>query len=146
MILPDTIHQQIVQLSQEGDALAEAGEHRRAARKYAEAFRLLPEPKTDWEAGTWLLTAIGDVFFISGDYEQARPALTNAMHFPEAIGNPFVHLRLGQVQLELGNRDRAADELAWAYMGAGAEIFANEDPKYFAFLKTVLQPPADGQW
>jgi hypothetical protein len=61
------------------------------------------------------------------------------MRCPEAIGNPFIHLRLGQTQFELGNKDRAADELMRAYMGAGAEIFAEEAPKYLEFLGTVAE-------
>lgn len=56
------------------------------------------------------------------------------MHCPGAIGNPFIHLRLGQAQLELGNTDRAADELMRAYMGGGLEIFAMEDERYLDFL------------
>jgi hypothetical protein len=28
----------------------------------------------------------------------------------------------------------------------GAEILAEDDPKYFEFLKTRLKPPASGQW
>jgi hypothetical protein len=43
----------------------------------------------------------------------------------------FLHLRLG------------ADELARAYMGAGADIFDGAG-KYFAFLKSRLQAPPDG--
>ena len=61
-----------------------------------------------------------------------------------AIGNPFLHLRLGQCHFELGNLDGAADELARAYMSAGDEIFVGAD-KYFAFLKTRLEAPP-GEW
>lgn len=60
--------------------------------------------------------------------------------------NPFLHLRLGQAQLELKNEVRAAEELCRAYMGAGKEIFAKEDPKYFDFLKTKISPPSSGLW
>lgn len=67
------------------------------------------------------------------------------MHCPGAIGNPFLHLRLGQCQLELGNNDQAADELTRAYMAEGTTIFQDEDPKYLAFLKTQLKPPI-GDW
>ena len=146
MALPDAIHEKVTLLSAEGDRLAEAGDHREAIERYIEALALLPEPKTDWEACTWLLTAIGDVNFRAGNHAQARAALTDAMHCPGAIGNPFIHLRLGQAQFELGDMPRANDELARAYMGAGKDIFTDEDPKYFAHLKTVLQPPADGEW
>lgn len=57
------------------------------------------------------------------------------MTCPDAIGNPFLHLRLGQALYERGETDRAADELMRAYMGAGDEIFGNDEPKYFVFLK-----------
>jgi tetratricopeptide (TPR) repeat protein len=146
MELPDSVHEQITQLSKEGDVLAEQGHYREAVDKYLQAFELLPEPRADWEACTWLLAAIGDSNFKSKNYEHARAALSDAMHCPGAIGNPFIHLRLGQAQFELGNMQRANDELARAYMGAGKEIFADEDPKYFAHLKTVLRPPANGEW
>jgi tetratricopeptide (TPR) repeat protein len=146
MTLPEDLDQQVTVLSEAGNALAESGEFTQAIGKYVAALELLPEPVNDWEAATWLLAAIGDAHFLSGNHEHARRALSDAMHCPGAIGNPFLHLRLGQAQMELGNTDRAADELARAYMGAGAEIFGDEDPKYFAFLKTVLQPPPDGQW
>ena len=81
--------------------------------------------------------AIGDANFESRNYEHAKAALSDAMHCPGAIGDPFIHLRLGQCQFELGNLPRANDELARAYMGGGKEIFDAEDPKYFSHLKTV---------
>jgi len=146
MELPDALHNKITQLSKEGDDFAEHGRYREAVEKYLQAFESLPEPKTDWEACTWLLVAIGDANFKGKHYEHAKAALSDAMHCPGAIGNPFIHLRLGQSQFELGNMERANDELVRAYMGAGKEIFMNEDPKYFTHLKTVLRPPANGEW
>jgi len=65
---------------------------------------------------------------------------------PGGLGNPFIHLRLGQCALEEGHLDEAAEHLARAYMLEGAEILAEDDPKYFEFLKTRLKPPASGQW
>ncbi|MDH5178089.1 MAG: hypothetical protein OEZ39_16410 [Gammaproteobacteria bacterium] len=146
MQLPDEVHRTIEELSIEGNTLADNGQFREATEKFIAALDLLPEPLEQWEASTWLLTAIGDMCFMQGNYDYAKNALSDAMHCPKAIGNPFIHLRLGQSQFELGNRERAADELARAYMGAGIEIFDTEDPKYFEFLKTVLKPPADGNW
>lgn len=146
MELSDQVHERVQALSAQGDASAEQGRYREAVDRYVEALGLLPEPITDWEAATWLLAAIGDAHFLAGEYEHARAALADAMHCPDAIGNPFLHLRLGQSQFELGNLERADDELTRAYMGGGPDIFEHEDPKYFAHLKTVLNPPADGDW
>jgi tetratricopeptide (TPR) repeat protein len=142
--LPDAVYDKITALSEAGNALAEEGKYRDALSKYVEALELLPEPITNWEACTWLLAAVGDTNFLSGNYEQARAALSDAMRCPNAIGNPFIHMRLGQSQFELGNMDRAADELARAYLQEGLAIFEDEDPKYVAFIKSKLKPPPGG--
>jgi tetratricopeptide (TPR) repeat protein len=141
--LPDHIHEQIKSLCESGDALAGRGEYAAALAQYWAAWDLLPEPLTNWGAATWILAAIGDANFLSGDYAAGRDNLSTAMHCPDAIGNPFLHLRLGQCQFELGNLERASDELTRAYMGAGDEIFQGAE-KYFDFLKTRLKPPSGG--
>ena len=69
------------------------------------------------------------------------------MACPEGFGNPFLHLRLGQTEFELGNHDQAANELTRAYGPDGAWIFESEDPKYFEFLKTRIREPLGGwEW
>ena len=128
--------QHITTLSERGNALADAGRYEDAHELFAEAWGLLPPPQSQWEAATWLLAAIGDVCLLKGELDEAREALQLAMHCPDGLGNPFLHLRLGQVQFDLGEEDRAADELMRAFMGAGEDIFADENPKYLAFLRT----------
>lgn len=136
--LTNDVHESIKALCQAGDSLADDGNYSAALEKYWEAWDLLPEPQTKWEAATWILTAIGDANFRSGDFVAGRDNLATAMHCPGGIGNPFLHLRLGQCQFELGNVERAADELTRAHIGGGPEIFAKAD-KYLAFLKTRIE-------
>jgi len=134
--LPDSVHAEIQRLSALGDDHAGARRYPEALENYWAAWNLLPEPKIEWEAATWILAAVGDANFLGGDYQAGRDNLARAMHGPGAIGNPFLHLRLGQCHVELGDLDRAADELTRAYMGSGPEIFAEQDPKYLSFLQT----------
>lgn len=143
--LDDRTHEEIKDLCAQGDQQAQSGEYPAALRLYWKAWDLLPEPKAHWDAATWILAAIGDANFLGGDFQAGRDNLSNAMHCPNAIGNPFLHLRLGQCQFELGDDNRAADELTRALMGGGEEVFEREDPKYFAFLKTKLKPPPGGR-
>ena len=119
--LPGDIHRKIVELSRQGDALADKGDYREAVEKFVEALELLPEPRTEWEAATWLLGTISDVSFQFGAYEHAARAMADAMHCPGAIGNPFLHLRLGQCRFELGDTKRAADKLTRAYAIEGRD-------------------------
>jgi hypothetical protein len=134
--LPDSTHEEIKRLCATGDEQAERQSYSDALASYWAAWDLLPQPKTQWEAATWILVAIGDANFLNADYAAGRDNLSNAMHCPGAIGNPFIHFRLGQCQFELGNLDRAADEFMRAYMGAGREIFDENDQKYLHFLSS----------
>lgn len=67
--------------------------------------------------------------------------MTRVMLCPNALDNPFVWLRRGQVYFELGNLDQAADSLASAFMLGGAEIFEVEAPKYWEFISPKLRLP-----
>lgn len=96
---------------------------------------LLPEPKNHWDASTWILAAISDACFLAGYRTSAREALDYVMTCPGAVGNPFLHLRRGQVLFDLKEFDAAADELIRAYAGAGKEIYFREDEKHLDFLK-----------
>jgi tetratricopeptide (TPR) repeat protein len=138
--LDDVTHGRVESLSSEGNALVEAGDLAGALKMYGRALKLLPEPTHRWEAATWLFTALGDVLFLERKYRQAKDALNEAMRCPNAIGNPFIHLRLGQANYELKEIDCAKDELARAYIGGGDELFEGEDPKYKLFIKEILRP------
>ncbi|WP_414831735.1 tetratricopeptide repeat protein [Afifella sp. YEN Y35] len=133
--LDEALHRRIVALSRRGDEFAEAGRFASALTAYDEAVALLPEPKSEWSAWTWLQAARGDAFFLEGDWPACRDAFRKAVAGPDGLGNPFIHLRLGECALELGDEDRAKDDLMRAYMGGGSEIFEDDDPKYLAFLR-----------
>ncbi|MEL6738316.1 MAG: tetratricopeptide repeat protein [Pseudomonadota bacterium] len=134
--LDDHTYAEIARLTDQGQALFDAGKLDEARKLFMQAWMLLPEPQSEWPATTWLAAAIGDIDFLESRYADARQTLQFAMLCPGGLGNPFLHLRLGQSHYELGELDRAADELMRAYMVAGEEIFAAEDPKYRAFLAT----------
>ena len=145
MELDDAIYQEIKTLSETGNALFQMGQYWAACEQFVEALNRLPEPITDWAAATWLLAAIADANFQMSEFEYARNALYDAMACPDAVGNPFIHLRLGQCEFELNNLDRAQDELTRAYRGAGKELFAGEHPKYWAYVTTFLKLPEHEQ-
>lgn len=142
--LSDELHSQIKQRCEQANTLLDNGQPRPALEELWAAWDLLPEPKTQWEAATFILGSIGDTNFLVGDFEAGRDNLQSAMHCPDAIGNAFLHFRLGQCEFELGDHDNAAQELARAYMAAGVEVFKGDDPKYYAYLQKRLEPPPNG--
>jgi tetratricopeptide (TPR) repeat protein len=144
--LDAAIHEKLQALCAKGDRLASDAKYDEAIALYNQAWKLIPEPRTDWNASTWVLSAIGDASFLGGYYTSAIEALEYAMRCPDAVGNPFLHLRLGQCYFEKGTLGPAADQLARAYMAEGRRIFESDDAKYFEFLKTRIKPPASGIW
>ncbi len=132
--LSDNILSQIEKRCKVGDDFVENGNYTKALLEYQHVLELIPDPKTDWEATTWVLAAMGDAYFLNNDFQAGVREFSNAMHCPNAIGNPFLHMRLGQCQFELGHLDKAADELTRAYAIEGEQIFEDENPKYFEFL------------
>ncbi|RZU38477.1 tetratricopeptide repeat protein [Fluviicoccus keumensis] len=137
--LPDDIHKEITSLCKNGDELAKEGKLEEAKKSYVDALRLLPQEHREWEAATWIYVAIGDIHFSLGNNERAFKCFYNAVQCPKGLGNPYIHLRLGQLYFEQGNLDKAADELTRAYMGGGMDIFMEDDPKYLEFLETRIE-------
>ena len=133
--LSAALQQAVDQLCAEGDALADLARYPDALALYWQAWDLLPEPQIACEAATWILAAVGDANFLGRDYEAGRDNLSTVMHCPGGIGIPFLHMRLGQCQYELGDHASAADELLRAFVGGGEELFEEEDPKYQDFLE-----------
>ena len=144
--LSGSLHNRIKELSAEGDSLAESAIYEKAIEKYNEAWNLVPEPKSEWEASTWLLVAIADACFFAGYYTSGIEALQYSLICPEGENNPFIFMRLGQCQFEKNEYFLATENLCRAYMLQGKEIFASESPKYFEFLKTKIQSLASGEW
>ena len=92
--LGDEVFDKIEVLCDKGDAYLEREKYRSALQKYWKAFNLLPEPQTQYPAGTWLLTVIGDVNFIVKNYKEGVKNLSAAKKFPEGNGNPFIHFSI----------------------------------------------------
>ena len=106
-----------------GDELVNRQSYGEALGKYQEAWALLPEPKENWDAALWIKSGLGDAHFFKRKYLLAAGAFDEAATKLGGLGNPFVHLRLGECHYELGDLKAAADELTRAYVGAGREIF-----------------------
>jgi tetratricopeptide (TPR) repeat protein len=133
--LDDAVHQQITYLSERGNALMEDGAPARAVEMFERALDLVPEPKTDWEAATWLNASVGDALFAQRQFAAARDRFLDALNCPGGPTNPFIQLRLGECCHELGDLPRARQHLMRAYMLAGLEIFASEPRKYYDLIR-----------
>ncbi len=134
MRLPAELEAQIIEHCKRGDALVAAGNVDTALLAYEQAFDLLPEPRETWKASTWVYIALGDAFWLAGEYDSAREALTRCLRCPEGAATPYPLLRLGQAEFELGETAAAREHLAAAVALGGVDVLVDEDPKYAALL------------
>lgn len=130
MSLDPTLIRKIKALCAEGYRLYDQQAYKDALRLFYKAWTLFPKPQTDNPEAGWVLTAIGDSYFRSGQWEQGRESLASALRCPHMAGNPFIHLRLGQCLYELDKREVAIEHLELAYLNGGSKLFQNEAPKY----------------
>jgi tetratricopeptide (TPR) repeat protein len=136
MELQGTLANKIDDLAERGNVLLDSHrDWRGAIAAWEEALDLLPEPKSQWEAWTWLNASIGDAARSGGDLNQARTALFDAVSGPDGQSNPFVLLRLGQTLVDLGDADRGVDYLLRAYMIDGENVFKSDGTFYLNLLR-----------
>ena len=138
--LNSQLHKKITELCHDGDELVKSHDEIGALRKYHEAWKLLPEPKEDWEAATWVLSAIGDTHFMLGDHKNAIAALSNALQCPDALGNPFIHLQLREYIMRMGEKVKGRMKLARAYMAGGKEILVPKIQNIWCFFNHYKPP------
>ncbi|MGN6645913.1 MAG: tetratricopeptide repeat protein [Cytophaga sp.] len=136
--LSDVILDRIDAICEEADLLFEEGKSEEAIAKYQEALTLLPEPIEEYEPSAWLISSIGDVYFFDEEYEKAVAQFEHAMSCIDSEDNPYLLLRAGQCYFELNQMQEAEDVLHEAYLIEGEEIFEEEEPKYWEFLKSKI--------
>jgi hypothetical protein len=138
--LPAEIAAQVLACAESGKDAFEDEDWAGAYAAFRDGLALLPAPRERWNAAGWLLVAMGEASYRAGDFAAAFPPFRDAVRCPGGLGNPFLHLRLGQCRYELDD-PRALDELARAFMGGGFGIFVDEDPVYWEVVEAHLELP-----
>lgn len=136
--LPDELIEQIDELAEEGNRLFDEDSIEKAIEVWQKGLSLIPEPQHCYSQAAWFEVAIGDGYFVLKDYVNAERYLCLAKNNIDffGYGNPFVMLRYGQVMLELNQLEKAKEYLLRAYgLDEDGDLFSEDDPKYFAFLK-----------
>jgi tetratricopeptide (TPR) repeat protein len=134
--LDNSIYEKIKYFSKNGDIFQNNKDFENAIKMYKQALELIPEPKTSWEASTWIKTAIGETYFFMKNYEAAEQSLVEAVKCPGGKENPFIHLRLGQTYFELAKFKEAKKELTSAYiLDPYSSLFEGEDLKYYNLIR-----------
>lgn len=136
------IHDRIDQYCEQGNELFDENKYLDAIAVWQKAFDAIPDLDEGWSEALWLKVSIGDSYYMIDEYEKSLDAFLDALNYPEAIDNPFIHFRIGQCYYELGDKDYSKNSLLKAYMLAGKEIFDEHEEEgefYYKFLSSSVQ-------
>lgn len=128
--LDEAIARQLDEKVREGNELLDAGHAEAALASFQAGLDLLPEPKSDWVASAWLYASVANIHFEAGRWQEARDNFAVAKQSSSGLSNPFISLRLGQAEYELGNMGEAAHHLLYAQMRGPSGLLEDQDQKY----------------
>lgn len=114
--------------------------------KLMKIYESLTDDQKRTRAGRYVIIHIAEVCFSERLIEDAIDNFNFAMKFKDSVGNPFLHLRLGQLNYLIQNKEKMYDDLSRALIMGGEGIFKDEDPKLIEMVKGVLKEPADCSW
>ena len=127
---------QVVELCNKAVEAQEEERFHASNRDLQQVYELLPEPKSEWKAYTWLLSSMADNHFEQKEYVAAFKKLEEVFIIDdESINNAYLCLRRGQCALELGHETLAKQLLSRAFELEGKELFDDEHSKYLKLAK-----------
>ncbi len=136
--LAEEILNEVSQLKVKGEKEFEKKQFDKAKDFFFEALNLIHEPIQHYSEATKLLVAIGDCYFHMNKFEECYSFFSRAIQGVDGFGDPFIHLRIGQMYYEREEYDKSSLELRRAYLLGGKEMFDNEDLKYYTSIEKEL--------
>lgn len=135
--VPPIDRNHIKQLCGEAYKAYDQQDHKGALRVFYQAWLKLPKPQNDHLESSWVLTGIGDCYFKLRQFQQAIEALNSALHCPSGDKSAFIHLRLGQCLLDIGETGSARRSLFKAFTLGGPQAFSQEASKYLESINDL---------
>ena len=130
-------------ICEHADMLVKMKEYSFAISKYFEALSLIPDPKREYKAATWIYTSIGETYWKLRDYHNAGAQFFNALTSVGGDQSARLNLRVGECLYECGDDTHYPEYLCKAYMLDGEHAFEEEDPKYFEAIRYEVEGAPD---
>ena len=127
---------QVVELCNKAVEAQEEERFHASNRDLQKVYELLPEPKAEWKAYSWLLSSMADNHFEQDEYQTAFEKFEEVFTLDAgSIENGYLCLRRGQCALELEQDELAKQLLSRAFELEGKELFEDEHSKYLKLAK-----------
>lgn len=129
--LEPELKQQVVELCEKGMEQADIERYEASNRTFNKVKALIPEPKQEWKAYSWLLASMADNYFELKQHAEALGLINEVIELDEQYrDNGYVRMRRGQCLCELEGDKAGIEDLKLAYSLGGDELFEDEYAKY----------------
>jgi hypothetical protein len=134
--LESELKAQVVELCNKAVEAQEEERFHASNRDLQKVYDLLPEPKNEWKAYSWLISIMADNHFEQEEYIASFEKLEEVFTLDaESTENAYLCLRRGQCALELEHDELAKQFLTRAFELEGKELFEDEHSKYLKLAK-----------
>lgn len=136
--LSDSTYEIITQLVDEAENDCRRNDFRSSISKYKKAARLLPKPRYEWEAYSWLMCGIGLNYVEIENWQEAFKFLNYSLLSSDEMVDASVWFHTGQALYKMGRFDESKDYLIKAFI-LNKGVFDKHDPEYKAFIVEDLR-------
>lgn len=110
--LSDNIYELITQLIDEGKEHCENDEYQSSTDKYKKAIRLLPNPRYEWEAFSWLTSSIGLNYMKLENWEDSFKFLNYSLLTSTETNDPLIWFSAGKALHKMNRQDESKNFLS----------------------------------
>jgi tetratricopeptide (TPR) repeat protein len=145
--LPPEIAEPYAAVQKMGGEFRVNGDMVRAEECFLQAWALLPEPKSGWSESMSKATGLAIFFLNTSQREKARAWIPNVIAVDPDNFFGFVHLLVGRIHYECGNKEEAIRWFQNVYDTHGRTAFREENRKYLDLIqvkKSERTKPAAG--
>lgn len=138
--LDEPLKSEVVELCHMAVEAQDEERYHASNRDLGKVLELLPEPKSDWKAYSWLLSNLADNHFEQDEFAEALERFNEVFEFDSnSNDNAYLCLRRGQCALESENEELAGMMLTRALELEGKELFEDEHSKFLKFAKQASE-------
>ena len=105
--LPSRVAAKVGSLCDLADAAFVEGRLMEAAERYVSAWKLLPEPREQWESGREIVKCVAEACLVAGDVEAAEEAIAHAKKHKGADDDESLAALVKRVSAAAAGRSRA---------------------------------------
>ena len=144
--LSNDLETRVMALVSRGEEELDSGNGKSGRKTLRDAYRLLPEPRGQWDIAFGILMMVAAADLDAGEPQSAVAVLAEAADDMDNLVPPITNVLYGRARYDMGDKNGALEAFLTALLAGGTEPFEEMGyEEYLTIAKNGLRPPADCQ-